>query len=125
MEKIRSNFHIIFESKALFRMLTCTFLETTNSGNNRLKRTHKHYAQVNTHTGKKKCYFVVWASIDLLVDIIEFNESQWDNVERNLSIFYETYICPVLLSFKELGFCRSCNKLLLNSYQINENEEQE
>ena len=47
-----------------------------------------------------------------------------DLLEKNLTIFFKGYICPVLLGLKEIVFCGVCDNVLLESHEISEKEEQ-
>ena len=62
---------------------------------------------------KLDCYFVVWSSKDLIVELIESNDTHYQNVECSLSIFFRSYIYPVFLGYKELFFCAKSEKVLL------------
>ena len=64
------------------------------------------------------CYFVVWTSKHLIVELIEPNDTYYQNVEFSLNIFFRSYICPILLGYKELPFCVKCEKVLLEQNKI-------
>ena len=90
-------------------------------GNMQLKRSHKYYTQVISQIALAKvqlCYFVVWTSKDLIVELIEPNDPHYQNVERSLSIFFRSYICPILLGYKELSFCTKCEKFYSNKTKL-------
>ena len=70
----------------------------------------------------KKCYFVVWTPKDLFIQDIPFDVKHWQEVLVVLGIFYKTYVCPALLNFQPITFCRRCDKVLLEGHEINENE---
>ena len=70
------------------------------------------------------CYFVVWTSKDLIVELIEPNDIHYQNVERSLSIFFRSYICPILLGYKELSFCAKCAKVLLEQNEIEKGQDE-
>ena len=81
-----------------------SFLELSEIGNIQLERSHKYNTQVISQVAFAKaqlCYFVVWTSKDLIVELIEPNDPHYQNVERSLSIFFRSYICPILLGYKE------------------------
>ena len=63
-------------------------------------------------------HFVVWTSKDLIVGLIEPNDPHYQNVERSLNIFSRSYICPILLGYKELSFCAKCEKRLLEQTKL-------
>ena len=90
-------------------------------GNIQLKKGHKYYTQVISQIALAKallCYFIVWTSNDLIVELTEPNDPHYQNVERSLSIFFRSYICPILLGYKELSFCAKCDKVLLEQNEI-------
>jgi hypothetical protein len=95
----------------------------------RLRRNHKYYTQITgqlTLTGCKRCYFVVWTTIGtLFVENIEFDEAHWQDVLRNLVVFYKSYMCKVLLGIREICFCPSCSKPCLEPNEIEKDEENE
>ena len=68
---------------------------------------------------KLDCYFVVWSSKDLIVELIESNDTHYQNVECSLSIFFRSYIYPVFLGYKELCFCAKSEKVLLKKKKRN------
>ena len=70
----------------------------------------------------KKWYFVVWTPKDLFVQDILFDAKHWQEVSIALDIFYKMYVCPALLNFQPMTFCRRCDKVLLEEHKINENE---
>ena len=64
-------------------------------GNIQLKRSHKYNTQVISQVALAEaqlCYFVVWTSKDLIVELIEPNDPHYQNVECSLSIFFRSYI---------------------------------
>ena len=99
----------------------CSFLELNEMGNIQLKRSHKYYTQVISQIALAKAQlydFVVWTSKDLIVELIKPNDPYYQNVERSLSIFFRSYICPILLGYKELSFCAKCEKVVLEQNEI-------
>ena len=105
-----------------------SFLEK-NDEKIRLRRNHKYYTQITGQlalTGCKRCYFVVWTTIGtLFVENIEFDEAHWQDVLRNLVVFYKSYMCKVLLGIREICFCPSCSKPCLVPNEIEKDEENE
>ena len=63
-------------------------------GNIQLKISHKYYTKVTGSIALTKaqiCYFVVWSSKDLIVKLIEPNDTH----SKILNI-YKLYICSIL-----------------------------
>ena len=58
-------------------------------------------------------------------EITQFNEEYWKNVESNLTMFFKSYLWPILLGITEIYVSRNCNIVLLNQEEINENEEEQ
>ena len=90
-----------------------SFLELNEMGNIQLKRSHKCFTQVISQIALAKaqlCYFVVWTSKDLIIELIKSNDTHYQHVERSLSIFFRRYICPILLGYKKLSFCAKLKK---------------
>lgn len=105
----------------------CQFLATTDDAI-KLSKTHKYYTQIISQmaiANIDKCYFIVWTNKDLFMEIVTFDEKHWKNVKTNLEIFYKSFVCPALLEFKPLTYCGSCDNVLLEECEINENEERE
>ena len=103
----------------------CSFLELNEMGNIQVKRSHKYYTQVISQIALAKAYyFVVWTSKDLIVELTEPNDPHYQNVERSLSIFFRSYICPILLGYKELSFCAKCEKVLLEQNEIEKGQDE-
>ena len=96
-------------------------------GNIQLKRSHKYYTQIICQVAMAKaqlCYFVVWISKDLTVELIEPNDTHYQNVENLLSIFFRSHIFPILLGYKELSFCAKCAKVLLEQNEIEKGQDE-
>ena len=93
----------------------CSFSKLNNSKKVSLNKSHKYYTKVISQMamiGTKVCYFVVWALKDLIQQI-NFDEDCYGKTEKNRSIFFKGYICPVLLGLRDLAFCGKCEQVLL------------
>jgi hypothetical protein len=44
--------------------------------------------------GRKWCDFVVWLSVNLVVERIKFDESFWNSLRKKLVVFHHIYVCP-------------------------------
>ena len=55
---------------------------------------------------------------------MEPNNSHYQNVERSLSIFFRSYICPILLGYKELSFCAKCEKVIFEQNEIEKGKDE-
>lgn len=77
-------------------------------------------------TNCEQCYFVVWTVVNpLFVETIKFDEAHWQDVLRNLVIFYTSYMCKVLLGIRQICFCPSCNKPCQEPNKIGIDEDSE
>lgn len=62
-----------------------------------LRRSHQYYHQIQMQMGilgRKWCDFVVWSSVNLVVERIKFDESFWNSLRRKLVVFHHMYVCP-------------------------------
>ena len=75
-------------------------------------------------TDTRFAYFILRTLKDMDFETIQFNEEHWKNVESNLSKFFKSYLCPILLSFREIYVCGKCSNVLFNQEEIDENEEE-
>ena len=74
----------------------------------------------------KKCYFVVWTPVgEPHLELSNFNEPHWDDVYRNLLLFYKSYLAKVLLEFQDLHLCPTCEKYILEPPGFDEKEQVE
>lgn len=91
-------------------------------GHLRLKKSHKYYTQIQGQMSAYKCskaFFTVWTPVGSpLVNLVEFDEFHWDEVYRNLILFFKLYVAKVLLGIRELHFCPLCEKRILESNEI-------
>ena len=103
-----------------------SFLEKAY-GKIQLKRNHKYYTQIIGQlamTECEQCYFVVWTTVGPpFVEIIKFDEAHWQDVLRNLVVFYKSYMCKVLLGIRPICFCPNCDKPCLEPNEIDEDNE--
>jgi len=85
-------------------------------GHVKLKRTHKYFTQIQGQMKAHNCsktFFVVWTPVGSLIELIMFDELHWDEVYRNLILFFKLYLAKVLLGIRELHFCPVCEKRIL------------
>lgn len=91
-------------------------------GNLKLKTTHKYYTQIQGQMkayNMSKCFFVVWSPIGLpFIDVVDLDEGHWDEVYRNLLLFFKLYLAKVLLGVRVLRFCPICEKRILETNEI-------
>lgn len=72
----------------------------------------------------RRCFFCVWTGNgNPFVELIEFNETFWQEVEQNLVLFYKNYVAKVLLGFKTIFYCPECKKLCLDDGEIDTEDE--
>ena len=75
------------------------FLEMRD-GSVKLKTSHKYFSQITMLMAlapAKQTYFVVWTTKGLLTDTIEFSAEHWNNLHLNATLFFGSYVLPVLL----------------------------
>ena len=60
-----------------------------------------------------------------LLNTYFFDRDHWENVEKNLIIFFQTYICPALLGKRPVTYCAKCDKVLLEESKISLSEQKE
>lgn len=73
------------------------FLEKVDSQKIQLKHTHAYYYQIlgQLHATKRsKCYFVVYTFIDMYIEKIEFNSSDFAAMLPKLQTFYNDHYVP-------------------------------
>ena len=98
----------------------CPFLKVTKD-EIKLNRSHKYYTQVVSQmalTEADECFFVVWTSKLLLVEIIKFDLNHWSRVETNLELFYKCYVCPAILFITPITFCAKCDKPVFQEKEL-------
>ena len=69
-------------------------LELNEMGSMQLKISCKYYTQVISQIALTKAqlsYFVIWTSKDLNVELIEPNDTYYQNFESSLSLFFRSY----------------------------------
>ena len=116
---------LVSDKKISESVSDCEFLKVSPEGNVFLSLSHRYYTQVISQMAIseiKKWYFVVWTPKDLFVQDILFDTKHWQEVSIASDIFYKMYVCPTLLNFQPMTFCRRCDKVLLEEREINENE---
>ena len=102
------------------------FLEMCDS-NLRLKRSHRYYSQLTTEIALKGCshgFIIVWTTVDCFIEKIPFDEDRWKRLHDAATFFFKGYILPVLLGRRELCQCPKCNKVVLESEEIDKPGEQ-
>ena len=89
-----------------------------------LKRSHKYFFQVTGVMAAKslsKLYFVVCTTKELHVELIHFDDSFWDNIIPKLDVFFKSYMAKVLLGLRNIYFCPTCEKVILEGEELPEN----
>ena len=78
------------------------FLEFTNDGQLTLKKSSRHYCQVQGEMAIMKvrwCDFVVWTTADMHIERIYFNQNFWeDSLLPKLESFYVNSVVPEILT---------------------------
>ena len=91
-------------------------------GNIELKKTHKYFTQIQGQMKANSCskaFFVVWTPVGkTLIQRIDFDECFWDEVYKNLILFFKLYLAKVLLGIHELNYCPVCEKRILKPTEI-------
>lgn len=103
------------------------FLELVD-GKITLKKSHSYYYQIigqMAASGCEKGYFIVWTTKSLFFELIGFDRSLWDKVERNLDLFFKAYVLKVMLGIESICFCPSCDKPVLEKEELSETEKEE
>ncbi|XP_015780693.1 PREDICTED: uncharacterized protein LOC107358609 [Acropora digitifera] len=97
------------------------FLEEVD-GSPRLKHTHKYYTQMQAQmwvTGTNHGYLIVWTKVHKpLYERVEFNREYFRVVLNNVTLFYKTYVLPVLLGYRDIYQCPKCDKVILEEPEI-------
>ena len=73
-------------------------------GRGTLKRTHKHFTQVQSQmgvTGYTQCDFVVWNPYGMVTCPIAFEEDFWCEVKRASESFFVQFLLPVVLGMQD------------------------
>ena len=86
-----------------------------------LSGTHRYYTQIISQigvTGISSCYFIVWTVKVIFVQIVKFDKQLWSKVNTNLKLFYKSFVCPALLEFKPITYCRNCDTILLENSEM-------
>ncbi|XP_012945416.2 uncharacterized protein LOC106013658 [Aplysia californica] len=93
------------------------FLCKGENGDLELKRDHAYYYQVQTQlavTGFTAGFFCV-SSLDGKPFIIQVlrDDKLWEDIQQKLVVFFKGYISKHLLGLKEFLFCPTCDNLIL------------
>ena len=77
----------------------------------------------------KCCYFLLlFCCLDIKRSSCWTNRTKWSTLpecfEWSLSIFFRSYICPILLGYKEWSFCVKCEKVLLEQNEIEKGQDE-
>jgi len=70
------------------------------TGGLRLKRNHDYFYQVQGQmhiTKRPKCYFMVWSPIGYHLEIINYDDEFWNEVEETLENFYMNCLLPEIV----------------------------
>jgi hypothetical protein len=59
----------------------------------------------------------------MVVEEVLFSKDHWEEVQRNIIIFFKTYVVKVLLGIRPLEFCPCCDKPCLEPDEIMENDD--
>lgn len=101
------------------------YLEEIN-GQIKLKTTHKYYTQVQGQMAAYNCskaFFVVWTPVGSPhIELIKFEVRFWDEVYRNLILFFKLYLSKVLLGLHELLFCPTCESRILEAKEFSQRQ---
>ena len=73
-------------------------------------------------TGFSVGFFVVWTEKDISIEKKGFEKGHWEKVESNLTVFFKSFVCPVLLHIKEIIFCGTCENVILSASEISKGE---
>ena len=71
-------------------------------------------------TRASHAYFVVWTTTDLHIEGIAFSDDHWKRLHSCATLFFRSYVLPVLLEKRELGICPKCNCLVLEEDEIDQ-----
>ena len=74
--------------------------------------------------GLSHAYFVVQTQGgNVFVEKIELDSDYITPIVRDAGLFFKTYVLPVLLGYRSLYFCASCDKVVLEQSEVNTDEE--
>ena len=99
----------------------CNFLNQSFDGELTLKESHQYYTQVQSQMTITYENFVILLSDkekDFFYKKIEYNDQHSEKVERNLSIFLKSYVCPVLFQLRFLTYCGKFGDVLLEKLSL-------
>ena len=100
---------------------------TETDGVVKLKTDHSYYYQITGQmaiTGSSRCFFVVWTTQELHVEIVHFDAVFWGSVLQKLDVFFKSYMVKVLLGIQTIYFCPTCEKVILEGHEIPEGSDE-
>ncbi|XP_077983622.1 uncharacterized protein LOC144438466 [Glandiceps talaboti] len=77
-----------------------SYIREDSEGVYSLDPSHQYYTQVQTQmalTETSLCDFIVYTDHGLLIIPVQFDQSFWDKVTRNIDLFYLKYIVPEIM----------------------------
>ena len=59
------------------------------------------------------------------MQILKYDEQLWNKVHTNQKLFYKSFVFPAHLQFRPTTYCGTCDTVLLEESEIEEEEEDE